>query len=106
MSGTALLGLGVKAGTVVIGTAGVRAGLQRDEIALVVVAADASQRTEEKVIRLARAKGIPVSVGASTQVLGQSVGRDSVQTVGVRDRQLANAIETRMYGDGSQEVVE
>jgi ribosomal protein L7Ae-like RNA K-turn-binding protein len=99
VSGLSLLGLGVKAGTVVIGTSGVRSALQRNELALVVVAGDVSARTEAKVLRLARAKDVPVIAAPSADALGQSVGRDAVQAVGVRDRQLAQAIGARMEGD-------
>lgn len=84
-----LLGLGLKAGSVVVGTSGVRAELQASQLALVVLAQDYSPRTEEKVARLARARGIPVIVGPSAVALGQRLGRDAVQAVGVRDPRLA-----------------
>ena len=87
-----LLGLGLKAGTVVIGTGGVRAALQRDELALVVLARDRSPRTEEKVGRLARARGVAVIVGPAASDLGRPLGRESVQAVGVRDPRLAAGI--------------
>ena len=55
-----LLGLGARGGggRVVIGVTGVRAQLQRDALSCVVLAADASLRTREKVERLARARQI------------------------------------------------
>ncbi len=87
-----LLGLGVRAGSVVLGTSGVRAGLQRGEIVLVVVAADQSPRTEEKVGRLARARGVPVIVGPPADEMGKRIGRAAVQAVGVQDAQLAAGI--------------
>jgi ribosomal protein L7Ae-like RNA K-turn-binding protein len=87
-----LLGLGVRAGTVVLGTGGVRAALQRGKVVLVVVAGDHSPRTEEKVCRLARARGVPVLVGPPATALGRQIGRAAVQAVGVRDAQLAAGI--------------
>jgi superfamily II DNA helicase RecQ len=51
--------LGVRAGNVVIGVSGVRARLQQGRLAVVVMAADASPRTRDKVERLARARGVP-----------------------------------------------
>src|SRR5690348_17397112 len=51
-----LLGLGLRAQTVVIGVSGVRAALQRGTVHCVVVAADASPRTEDKVARSARSE--------------------------------------------------
>ncbi len=95
-----LLGLGMRAGSVVVGTGGVRAALQRDELALVMVANDRSSRTEEKVLRLARARGVPLVVGPSADDLGRSVGRGSVQAVGVRDAKLATGIRDQATDNG------
>ena len=87
-----MLGLGVRAGNVVIGVAGVRAGLQREKLACVVLAADAGQRTIEKVARLAEARKIPVLRGPVAAELGASLGRPPVQAVGVADQALARGL--------------
>jgi ribosomal protein L7Ae-like RNA K-turn-binding protein len=93
-----LLGLGVRAGSVVIGVAGVRARLQRNALACVVLAADASPRTRDKVERLARARGVRVLVGPAAARLGAELGRGrgrgrlSVQAVGVADAALARGL--------------
>ena len=89
---TRLLGLGLRAGNVVVGVAGVRAGLQRGKVACVVLAEDAGQRTIEKVARLAAAKGIPVLRGPVASELGAGLGRPPVQAVGVADRALARGL--------------
>jgi len=89
---TALLGLGARARSVVIGVAGVRARLQQGRLAAVVIAADASLRTREKVGRLAVARHVPVLVGPAAARLGAKLGRPPVQTVGVRDRALARGL--------------
>jgi ribosomal protein L7Ae-like RNA K-turn-binding protein len=89
---TRLLGLGLRAGNVVIGVAGVRAGLQRGKISCVVLAADASQRTIEKVVRLAEAKNIPVLRGPVADELGAGLGKPPVQAVGVSDPALARGL--------------
>jgi ribosomal protein L7Ae-like RNA K-turn-binding protein len=91
-AGLGLLGLGLKAGTVVVGTTGVRAALRRGDLALIVLASDLSQRTEEKVARLAHGTGIPVLVGPSARELGLRLGRDEIQAVGVRDPRLADGL--------------
>jgi ribosomal protein L7Ae-like RNA K-turn-binding protein len=87
-----LLGLGLRAGNVVIGVAGVRAGLQRGKISCVVLAADASPRTIEKVVRLAEAKNIPVLRGPVADELGAGLGRPPVQAAGVSDAALARGL--------------
>ena len=89
---TRLLGLGVRAGNVVIGVAGVRAGLQRGQLACVVVAEDVAQRTIEKVVRLAEAKQVPVLRGPVAAELGAGLGKPPVQAVGVSDAALAKGL--------------
>jgi ribosomal protein L7Ae-like RNA K-turn-binding protein len=88
-----LLGLGLRGRRVTVGVSGVRAGLQRGAFACVVVAADASPRTREKVERAARARGIPVLTGPRADELGAGLGRPPVQAVGVSDPALARGLE-------------
>ena len=89
---TRLLGLGVRAGNVVIGVAGVRAGLQRGKVYCVVLAADASPRTIDKVVRLAEAKRVPVLRGPEANELGAGLGKPPVQAVGVSDPALVRGL--------------
>ena len=90
---TRLLGLGLRAGNVVIGVAGVRAGLQRGKVYCVVLAADASQRTIDKVARLAEAKQVTVLRGPDANELGAGLGKPPVQAVGVSDSALARGLK-------------
>ncbi|HKA58037.1 MAG TPA: ribosomal L7Ae/L30e/S12e/Gadd45 family protein [Gemmatimonadales bacterium] len=87
-----LLGLGLRAGNVVIGVAGVRAALQRGKVACVVLADDVSRRTIEKVERLAAARRIPVLRGPAAEDLGAGLGRPPVQAVAVTDPALARGL--------------
>jgi len=89
-----LLGLGARGGggRVVVGVTGVRAQLQRDALSCVVLAADASLRTREKVERLARARRVPVLVGPVAERLGAGLGRPQVRAVGVADAALARGL--------------
>ena len=89
---TRLLGLGLRAGNVVVGVSSVRAGLQRSKVVCVVLAQDASQRTIEKVKRLADARQIPVLRGPEATELGAGLGRPPVQAVGVTDPALARGL--------------
>ncbi len=94
-AGLRLLGLGVQAGSIVLGTSAVRQALQRGEVTLVVLAGDSTRRTDEKVGRLARARGVPVLVGPPAGELGKRLGRSALQAVGVQDRQLALGMTRR-----------
>jgi ribosomal protein L7Ae-like RNA K-turn-binding protein len=87
-----LLGLGLRAGNVIVGVDGVRTGLRAGQCALIVVAADASPRALEKVVRLAEGRGIPSVVGPRASDIGQRLGRPPVMVVGVCDPALARGI--------------
>jgi ribosomal protein L7Ae-like RNA K-turn-binding protein len=87
-----LLGLGLRARHVVVGVAGVRAKLASGRLACVVVAADASPRTFDKVDRPARARGVRVLRGPAADRLGAALGRPPVQAVGVQDTALARGL--------------
>jgi ribosomal protein L7Ae-like RNA K-turn-binding protein len=93
MSGVeGLLGLGLKAGNVVVGVDAVRRSLQAGEIRCIVVAKDASQRAREKVVRLATAIGVPQIEGPEAAKLGARLGKPPVMVAGVRDAALADGI--------------
>ncbi len=86
------LGLGIRAGSVVVGVDAVRRSLQAREIRCIVVARDISQRAREKVVRLATSLGIPQVEGPRAEVLGAGLGKPPVMVAGVRDPALAEGI--------------
>jgi ribosomal protein L7Ae-like RNA K-turn-binding protein len=86
------LGLGIRAGSVVVGVDAVRRSLQARECKCIVVARDASQRAREKVVRLAAALGVPQIVGPAAAELGARLGKPPVMVAGVRDAALADGI--------------
>ena len=93
MSGVlGLLGLGIRAGNVVVGVDAVRRSLQARECRCIVVARDASQRAREKVVRLATAIGVPQVEGPEAALLGARLGKPPVMVAGVRDAALADGI--------------
>jgi ribosomal protein L7Ae-like RNA K-turn-binding protein len=87
-----LLGLAARAGALTVGTGATRAGLQRGDVRLVVLASDRGQRTEEKVERLARGTAVPVMIGPEAEALGARLGRGAVQAVGIVDPGFAEGI--------------
>ena len=93
MSGViGLLGLGLRAGSVIVGVEAVRRALQAGEARCLVVARDASQRALEKTVRLATALGVPQIAGPTAAELGTKLGKPPVMVVGVRDSALAEGI--------------
>lgn len=87
-----LLGLAARAGALTVGTGATRAGLQRGDVLVVVVAGDRSTRTAEKVERLARGTDVPVRIGPDADTLGARIGRGAVQAVGIVDPGFAEGI--------------
>ena len=87
-----LLGLGLRAGNLVVGVDAVRTALQAGRCHCVVIASDAGSRADDKVGRLARGKGVPVVLGPAAGELGRVLGRPPVHAVGVRDRALARGV--------------
>ena len=67
------LGLGIRAGSVVVGV-------------------DAVRRAREKVVRLAAALGIPQIGGPGAAELGAGLGKPPVMVAGVKDAALADGI--------------
>ena len=75
-----------------IGVDRVRAGLQTGAFRCLVVAADASPRAIEKVVRLAQARRVPMVGGPAAGVIGGRLGRPGVMVVGVADPGLARGL--------------
>jgi len=93
MSGVlGLLGLGLRGRLVVLGVDAVRKELQNGALRCVVLAADASPRAVEKVVKLAAGRGVPLVPGPDATAIGERLGRPPVMVVGVRDRGLAEGI--------------
>jgi ribosomal protein L7Ae-like RNA K-turn-binding protein len=88
----------MRARQLVVGVDAVRRALQADEVRCVVVAADAGPRAAEKVVRLARGRGVPLVPGPAAEMLGARLGRPAVMAVGVRDRALADGVLRSVAG--------
>jgi ribosomal protein L7Ae-like RNA K-turn-binding protein len=93
-----LLGLGFRSGQAVIGVDQIRAGLRNDRFVCIVVAADASPRAQDKVVRLAAGRGVPRIEGPAAETIGSRLGRPPVMVVGVLDRALARGLADAASG--------
>ena len=99
-----LLGLGYRARKVVIGVDQVRAGLQADQFACLVVASDVTKRAQEKVVRLAVARGVLLLAGPSAEAIGARLGRPGVMVAGVLDRAFAKGLAMAATGGVHREA--
>jgi ribosomal protein L7Ae-like RNA K-turn-binding protein len=83
---------------VVIGVDQLRVTLQAGKVECVVVASDVSPRAQEKVVRLAAAKGVPLLAGPSAEAIGARLGKPGVMVAGVLDRALAQGLAKAAEG--------
>jgi len=91
-----LLGLARRANRLSIGSRETRMALRRGEVRLVLVAADASPRDRERLMRVAEEEHVPARTVEDRASLGQAIGAGDVTAVGVRDSGMAEALEARL----------
>jgi ribosomal protein L7Ae-like RNA K-turn-binding protein len=96
-----LLGLGLRARTVVVGVPQVRVAVQKGRVECAVVADDASPHSRSKVVPLMQARRVQVVDGVTAAELGYAVGRQQVAVVAVLDRSLARGIREAISSAGS-----
>ncbi|MGE5599419.1 MAG: L7Ae/L30e/S12e/Gadd45 family ribosomal protein [Bacteroidota bacterium] len=88
----ALLGLARRAGRLVAGTETVAAAVRHGQVALLIVAADLSAATRERLARLADAHHVPMIVALDRARLGTATGYPGRGVYGVTERNLARAV--------------
>ena len=94
-----LLGLGVRGRGAVVGVERVRDAARAGTLSFVVVAADASRHSLEKLLPLLRARRINFFEVPSAAALGAVAGRDQAVAIGVVDRNLAKGIRDLIRSD-------
>lgn len=84
------------------GTAGVRQALQRNEVKLLVLAADGSSTQREKVLPLAKARGVQWETLATMEELGAAVGSGPLATMALTQRELSEEVLRRLGRERNQ----
>ncbi|MGQ0648652.1 MAG: L7Ae/L30e/S12e/Gadd45 family ribosomal protein [Gemmatimonadaceae bacterium] len=87
-----LIGLGVRARTVVVGVEQVRLAARRGRMILAFVAPDASRHSRDKVLPLLAARRVRVIEGLTAASLGAAVGKEMAAAVGITDSSLAAGV--------------
>ena len=87
-----LIGLGIRARNAVVGVEQVRVAARKGQLALAVVAPDASPNSRKKLLPLLTAKRIAVREGPAAEALGSLVGREATAVIGITDRSLAAGV--------------
>jgi ribosomal protein L7Ae-like RNA K-turn-binding protein len=97
-----LLGLAARAGAVLTGTERVREAVRADGVLFVIVAADASANSLDKLVPLLVSRRVPHVVVLDRAALGGAVGRSELSAIGLTDRSFAGRIEELLVqGSGS-----
>ena len=93
-----LLGISMKAGKLTFGTDSTIDMLSRGKIKLIIVAKDSSERTtrhfEEKCLEY----NIPFYIFGSKEEISKSIGKDNKTVIGIKDKNLAEAIKKILDG--------
>lgn len=105
-----LLGLGMRARTVVVGVDLVKGAVKNGKAKLVLVAPDASPHSRDKLVPLLTARRTAWYDALDAHALGAAVGRETVAAIGVTDAALAQGIRqvletgaaTARDGDGTR----
>ncbi len=87
-----LLGLGLRARSVVVGVEQVKAAVGKRSVRLTLVADDAAENSRTKVLPLLAARHVLVIGGVTAGDLGAAVGRETTTVVAVVDEALARGI--------------
>ncbi len=86
------LGLARRAGQVVSGEQAVLGAVKRGQVALVLIAVDASSNTSRKFSSLAQNHNVSCLVYGDKDLYGQAIGQSPRAVLGVLDRNFANVI--------------
>lgn len=98
-----LLGLAARGGGIITGTERVRDAVRREQVPLVLVAADAAENAREKLLPLLLARKITHRVVFTRTELGAAVGRSPLSAIGVLESSLARRVRELLDGSGVQE---
>ncbi|HHT91629.1 MAG: ribosomal L7Ae/L30e/S12e/Gadd45 family protein [Bacillota bacterium] len=90
------LGLARRAGYVVSGEQAVQGGVKRGQVALVLIAADASANTHRKFSSLAQYHNVSYLVYGEKTLFGQAIGQSPRSVLGVTDRSFAKVIRAQV----------
>lgn len=96
-----LLGLGLRARTVIVGVNQARVAVQKDEVVLAIVSDDASENSRDKILPMLKARGVEVLGGVTAAELGDAVGKDATTVVAVMDAALARGMREAIASTAS-----
>lgn len=93
-----LLGLSMRAGKLVFGTESCIDMINKKKIKIIILAEDSSNRTIENFKRICSVNNIPVYIFGNKELLSKSIGKSNKTVIGVKDKNLADAIKKILDG--------
>lgn len=93
-----LIGLSVKAGKVTIGTESSLEAIQKRKVQLIIVASDAADRTIKNFEMKCKENNIKLYKFGTKEDLSNSIGKENKAVIGIKDKNLAGAIEKILNG--------
>lgn len=87
-----MLGIGKKAGLVVLGETGSMHSIKKDKSKMIILSEDASDNTKDKIISLCDKHKIKYYIIGEKQKLGYALGKDLLSIISITDYKFAEAI--------------
>lgn len=87
------LGLTQKAGHIVAGGNLTEVALKKGKLALVIISQDAAEGTRDKFQAMAKSHGVEVLIAATTDELGQAIGKGQISVLGIADRRMSEQLK-------------
>jgi ribosomal protein L7Ae-like RNA K-turn-binding protein len=93
-----LLGICSKAGKITAGTDAVIEGVYKNQIELVIVAEDTSQKTKQKIENVCKEKNVTLKSFGTIFDNSKAIGKVNKAIIGINDKNLAKAILEKICG--------
>lgn len=88
-----LIGLSAKARNICFGADSVEMNIKSKKVFLVLIAEDASNRTQEKFKKICETYKIPVIIEGTIEELSKSIGKNNKAIIGIENKNLSEEIE-------------
>ena len=88
-----LIGLATRARKVCFGADSVEERIDKKRVRLLIIAENASERTKDKFIKIAKKNNIPVIVKGEIDILSKAIGKSNKAIIGIEDINLSNEIQ-------------
>lgn len=93
-----LLGICSKAGKLAVGTEAVIENVLKNQIELVIIAEDTSQKTKQKIKKICEEKNVEVKIFGNIFDNSNAIGKVNKAIIGIKDKNLAKAILEKICG--------